>query len=248
MELTILGSNSRGNSYVIQNDTEALILEAGIDFKKVQQALNWNITKAAGCLITHEHMDHAARTHEFLQARIPVFASAGTISKIQRVKSFNPLLFTIKASEPFTAGRFQIIPFEVKHDSEEPLGFYINHPEMGTLLFATDTYYLPHTFVGLNNIMIECNYSREILEGNIEAGRLHSMVRNRVVESHMSLDNCIRTLQANDLKRVNNIILIHLSDGNSNPDEFKRRVFEATGKSVHIAEPGKKIKLKTTPF
>lgn len=248
MELTILGSSSSGNSYVIQNATEALVLEAGIDFQEVQRALDWNVSKVAACLITHEHMDHAARTHEFLQARIPVFASAGTISKIQRVKSFNPLLFTIKASEPFTAGRFQIIPFETKHDSEEPLGFYIKHPEMGTLLFATDTYYLPHTFTGLNNIMIECNYSREILDANIEAGKLPKLVRNRVVQSHMSLDNCIRTLQANDLKRVNNIILIHLSDGNSNPDEFQRLVFEATGKSVHIAEPGKKIKLKTTPF
>lgn len=248
MELTILGSSSQGNCYVIQNDNEALVLEAGIDFQEVQRALDWNVSKVVGCLISHEHMDHAARTHEFLQARIPVFASAGTISKIQRVKSFTPLLFTIKASEPFTAGRFQIIPFETKHDSEEPLGFYIFHPEMGTLLFATDTYYLPFTFAGLNNILIECNYSREMLEDNIEAGRLPKVIRNRIIKSHMSLDNCIRTLQANDLTRVNNIVLIHLSEGNSDPQDFQRRVREATGKTVHIAQPGKKIQLQETPF
>ena len=119
---------------------------------------------------------------------------------------------------------------------------------MGTLLFATDTYYLPFTFDGLNNIMIECNYSRSILDANIEAGKLPKLVRNRIVQSHMSLDNCIRTLTANDLTKVNNIVLIHLSDGNSNRDEFRKLVFEATGKSVHIAEPGKKIKLQETPF
>lgn len=248
MELTILGSSSSGNSYVIQSATEALILEAGIGFQEVQRALGWNITKAAGCLITHEHNDHAGYMHEFLNARIPVFTSSGTISKLKIPGKITPFLFTVKAGEPFTAGRFQIIPFETKHDSVEPLGFYIYHPEMGTLLFATDTYYLPQTFAGLNNILIECNYSREILEDNIEAGRLPKVIRNRIIKSHMSLDNCIRTLQANDLTRVNNIVLIHLSEGNSDPQDFQRRVREATGKTVHIAQPGKKIQLQETPF
>ena len=248
MELVILGSSSQGNSYIIQSETEALVLEAGIDFQQVQHALGWNVSKVAGCLITHEHMDHAARMNEFLQARIPVFTSAGTISKIQRPGKFDPFLFKVKAGKPFTAGRFQIIPFETKHDSEEPLGFFIYHPEMGTVLFATDTYYLPQTFAGLNNILIECNYSREILEENIEANRLPKVVRNRIVQSHMSLDNCIRTIQANDITKVNNIILIHLSEGNSDPQDFQRRVHEATGKTVHIAKPGKKIQLQVTPF
>ena len=248
MELTILGSSSSGNCYVIQSAREALVLEAGIDFQEVQRALDWNVSKVAACLITHEHQDHSARVNDFLNARIRVFTSAGTISKIQRAGAFDPYLRAVKAGQPFTAGRFQVIPFKTKHDSAEPLGFYIRHPEMGTLLFATDTYYLPFTFDGLNNILIECNYSREILEDNIEAGKLPKLVRNRVVQSHMSLDNCIRTLQANDLTRVNNIVLIHLSEGNSDPQDFQRRVREATGKTVHIAQPGKKIKLQETPF
>lgn len=248
MELVILGSSSSGNSYVIQSATEALILEAGIGFQEVQRALGWNITKAAGCLITHEHNDHAGYMHEFLNARIQVFTSDGTISHIQRAGKDVTYLHSVKAGHSFTAGRFQVIPFETKHDSDEPLGFYIYHPEMGTLLFATDTYYLPHTFAGLNNIMIECNYSREILEANIEANRLPKIVRNRIIKSHMSLENCIRTLQANDLTRVNNIILIHLSEGNSDQQDFQRHVQQATGKTVHIAQPGKKIQLQETPF
>lgn len=246
MELTILGSSSSGNSYIIQDANEALVIEAGIDFKEVERALGWNVTKAVGCLITHEHNDHAGKVNEFLHARIPVYASAGTISKIQR--NGTPNMIRIKSGKLFTVGRFQIIPFDVRHDSVEPLGFYIFHPDMGTMLFATDTYYLPQTFKGLNNILIECNYSREILEANIEAERLPKLVRNRIVQSHMSLDNCIRTLQANDLTRVNNIILIHLSEGNSDPHMFQRRVHEVTGKTVHIAEPGKKIQLTETPF
>jgi len=246
MQLVTLGSSSRGNSYVIQSAREALVLEAGIDFQEVQRALNWNVSKVAACLITHEHQDHSARVNDFLNARIPVYASGGTIEGMNIQSGVKPI--TCVQGQPFTAGRFQVIPFRTKHDCREPLGFYIRHPEMGTLLFATDTYYLPFTFDGLNNIMIECNYSRSILDANIEAGKLPKLVRNRIVQSHMSLDNCIRTLTANDLTKVNNIVLIHLSEGNSDPQDFQRRVREATGKTVHIAQPGKKIKLKPTPF
>ncbi len=246
MKLKVLGSSSKGNSYVITSDTEALIIEAGIDFKEVQKALDWNIAKVAACLITHEHGDHAGKVNEVLSARIPVFASSGTIEamKITSVRKPQPCFEGV----PFKVGRFEIIPFETRHDSAEPLGFYINHPETGTFLFATDTYYLPFTFEGLNNIIIECNYQQEILDRNIEKGRLPRALRKRTMKSHMSLENCITTLQANDLTAVNNIVLIHLSDGNSDSALFKREVNMTTGKTVHIARPGLEINLTKTPF
>lgn len=246
MKLKVLGSGSSGNCYVISNNNEALIIEAGIDYKEVLQALDWNISKAVGCLISHEHKDHAANARDFLNARIPVFASQGTIDKINIEGAWRPKI--CKSGLPFRAGRFRIIPFDTKHDGAEPLGFYINHPDTGTILFATDTCYLPFTFEGLNNILIECNYKREILEKNIEEGKLPRALRKRTIKSHMSLDNCITTLQANDLRAVNNIVLIHLSDGNSNAAEFQREVNRATGKTVHIARPGLEINFNKTPF
>jgi len=41
-------------------------------------------------------------------------------------------------------------------------------------------------------------------------------------------------LQANDLSRVQEIWLLHLSDGNSNSERFKREVKEISGKPVYI--------------
>jgi hypothetical protein len=54
MELTVLGSSSEGNAYVLQRG-RSLLLEAGIPFKKVLAALGNNVKKIVGCLITHEH-------------------------------------------------------------------------------------------------------------------------------------------------------------------------------------------------
>ena len=79
MVLKVLGSSSRGNCYVLENEREALILEAGIKFSEAKRALDYNITKVVGCLITHEHKDHAGHISEVLGACIPVYASAGTI-------------------------------------------------------------------------------------------------------------------------------------------------------------------------
>lgn len=42
-------------------------------------------------------------------------------------------------------------------------------------------------------------------------------------------------LKANDLRHVQEIWLLHLSDGNSDADRFKREIQELTGKPVYIA-------------
>lgn len=55
MRICVLGSNSSGNNYIIDEDNEQLIIEAGMPFKKAEEALNFNLTSARGVLISHEH-------------------------------------------------------------------------------------------------------------------------------------------------------------------------------------------------
>ena len=45
MKLKCLGSGSSGNCYILENDSEALIIEAGIPFMTVKKALDFNINK-----------------------------------------------------------------------------------------------------------------------------------------------------------------------------------------------------------
>lgn len=246
MELIVLGSSSAGNCYVLQNDTEALIIECGVSLLSVKKAVDYNVSKIVGALVTHEHGDHASYVNVFLQNRIPVYLSSGTMSKMTIKGTFLPLL--LEAKNRVKIGNFTVIPFDAEHDAEEPFGFLINHPETGNVLFATDTFYLKYKFDGLNNILIECNYRTDILQKNILAGRVPDLLLSRTLKSHMSYDTCIRTLKANDLSRVNNIVLIHLSDGNSNAQEFKTGVENETGKTVFIAEKGMKIPFNKTPF
>lgn len=246
MELKILGSSSAGNCYVFDNGKEALVVECGISFNKVKEAVNFDISRIVGALVSHEHGDHAKEVQKFLDARIPVYMSNGTAESIS--SGNNRLVCKMDECDVCHVGNFKVYPFSTQHDAAEPFGFLIFHKEMGTVLFATDTYYLAYTFNGLNNILIECNYRLDILDANIAAGRIPEKLRYRTIKSHCSFDTCKETLLANDLSLVNNIVLIHLSDGNSNAREFQQGIHEATGKTVHIAEKDMILNFNKTPF
>ena len=250
MELSGLGSSSSGNCYILSNDTEALVIECGVSLKEVKKAVDFNIGKIVGAIVSHEHGDHSTYDREFLAARIDVFMSLGTGTALGFIGAEHRHLLpiTIEAGSQFKLGNFIILPFDIKHDAADPLGFLINHPETGNVLFVTDSYYIPYKFENLHNILIECNYRTDILERNIAAGRIPAALRDRTLQSHMSFETCLEALQANDLSKVNNIVLIHLSDGNSNAEEFKRDIHRATGKTVHVADKGLKIKFNKTPF
>lgn len=235
MKLKIINSGSVGNCYLLIGTNTTLIIEAGVNFQLIKQALNFDLTRVAGIILTHEHGDHSKGVKDATASGINVYASPGTIGAM---KFTSHRLKPITANNQYSIGEFIILPFDVKHDCAEPFGFIINHPECGNVLFITDSYYVPNLFPGLNNILIEANYSEPILA---ERERLPYFVRDRVIKSHMSLETCMDVLRANDLSRVNNIVLIHLSDGNSNADQFQREVSNLTGKTVHIAGKGMEI-------
>ncbi|GAB2558364.1 MBL fold metallo-hydrolase [Gracilibacillus alcaliphilus] len=194
--------------------------------------LNFQTSDIAGCLISHEHKDHCMAVQDVLRTGIDTYMSAGTAETIgithHRIKP-------IKALESFEVGTWKIMPFNVEHDVAEPLGFLLANRAGEKLLFATDTYYIRYRFRGLTHLLIECNYSKAILDQNIIDGVVPKVMRKRLIQSHMSLENLIDFLTANDLSKIQEIHLLHLSDTNSDEALFKRTVQKLTGKLVFIA-------------
>lgn len=246
MQLTVINSNSAGNAYILSNDREALLIECGVAFTKIKEALNFDLKKVVGCILTHEHGDHAKSVKDVLMAGINVYATDGTHHALNTYKSHRAI--TTFSGDQFKIGGFTIAPFDVEHDVAEPVLFLIHHEECGKILFLTDSYYCKWQFNGLNNIIIEANYDQRILDQRLKDGATLESLRDRVITSHMSLKTCKGLLAANDLSAVQKIVLIHLSDGNSNAAQFKLEVEQQTGKPVYIAEPGLKIPFNKTPF
>lgn len=233
IDILPLGSSSAGNAYRVTDGHTSLLLEAGIRFKDIQRALEFRLSEIAGCLITHDHGDHCKAIKDVMKAGINVYTGQGT-ADILGISGHR--LRPVVARQQFTIGTWTILPFEVEHDAAEPLGFILANRSGDKLLFATDTYYIRYRFTGLTHIMVECNYSMSILRENITAGRVPAVMKNRLLRSHFSLENVKEFLRANDLQRVQEIWLLHLSDNNSDEELFKREIQALTGKQVMIAK------------
>ena len=248
MKLKILGSGSSGNCYLLQNENECLIIEAGINIKQLKIALDFDLSKVVGCIITHEHQDHAKEIKNIQSLGINCYLSKGTALATIKSTNHNPRTNIIKHAESFKIGNFLIMPFDIRHDAVEPLGFLIYHPDCGKVLFMTDSKYCNYTFNGLNNIIIEANYSNEIINSKYTAKNNKLFLRNRILDSHLSIENCIDLLKSNDLTKINNIILIHLSDSNSNERDFVKQIEDLTAKTVMSACKGMEIPFLKSPF
>lgn len=256
MTLTVIGSGSDGNCYVLQNDTEALVLEAGMPIQDCLRALKFNVKKVQACLITHEHGDHAKYVKVY-NNHFLVMMSKGTSEALGMDNWFGGATIIEKTKvensedelySPITAGGFTITAIPAQHDAAEPLAFVIEHEEIGKLLFATDTYYLEYTIPGMTNMMVECNYSLDLLNKNVAAGLIPEKLKKRTLESHMSLATLKKMLEANDLTNVAQIILIHMSARNSDCEAFCRDIALQTGKLTIAARKGQKIELNKQPF
>jgi len=85
----------------------------------------------------------------------------------------------------------------------------------------------------MTHIMIEANYSLDILRENIESMDGMGARKSRILESHMSIDNLEDMLKANDLSKVQQIFLIHMSSDNGDPEGFKEKIQRLTGAEVY---------------
>lgn len=231
--IKVIATGSRGNFYILEVGEEILLLECGINIKDIKKALNFDLSKVVGCLLTHSHNDHCKTIEEVLKFT-DVFTSKGTKEELQERFQLNRHCFEIEHNKPFEIGNFMIVPFNTQHDTKQPLGFLIHHKEIGNVIFATDTYYLKYKFRDIDYALIECNYSEDILQDLPE-------YRARLLKSHMSLENLKDTLKTWDLSRTKKIVLIHMSDSHGNSEKFIKEINELTGVETIIATPGVEI-------
>lgn len=55
MFMKTIGSGSSGNCYVLDSGKEILIIEAGIPFSDVKEAIDYQTSRIVGVLSSHEH-------------------------------------------------------------------------------------------------------------------------------------------------------------------------------------------------
>lgn len=241
ISVEVFGSGSSGNGYLIDDGHSQLIIEYGVQFKKVQKQMGHNFSKVAGALITHEHRDHCKYISSLIdKTAVDVFATHGTIDamfedpvlklKIHHGYRFNELQY----KQTQKIGTWFVTPFEIQHDVREPAGFLIDNTAGDRLVFITDSYYVKYRFPNVTHMMVEANYSKDIVDQKMSKG-FDLKRKERLLESHFDFDRTLDFIKSNKSDRLREVWLLHLSDSNSNEQKFKEETQKFVGVPVYIA-------------
>lgn len=235
MKLKCIATGSTGNCYTLTSDSgETLILDCGIPIKEIKKGLNWNIRSVVGCIVSHAHSDHNKSVKDFETMGIPVFAP---------YRSLKPMIIgdyrlKIQAFDLTTVdGRWTHTNAD---GSECPCyGFLITHPEMGRMLYITDTELIKWRFKDINHILLGVNYDKDLIDRD-STGKA-----NHVFRGHLSIDTACDFVKANYSDSLQDVIMCHLSSENSDRDSFIEKMKKvACGANVDVAEAGKSWDLK----
>ena len=228
MILKTVESGSTGNCYLLIADNgEMLVLDCGVPIKEIKKSLSWNIKKVVGVLCTHQHLDHSRSVKDFNDIGIPVCTPYVALLMNQFLQNsyFSVRTFDLTTTD----GKWTHTNGD---GSECPCyGFWIQHQEMGTLIYATDTELIKWRFKNVNHILLGVNYDPKLLSGD-------DAKKNHVVRGHMSIDTACEFVKANASDQLQNVIMCHLSKGNADAGKFIEKMQKAVPNvNVCVAEP-----------
>lgn len=227
MKIKVLSSGSVGNCYLLEHNSEILILDCGISIKDIKIGLNFDLSKIVGCVVTHSHLDHSKSVNDL---------------KKMGIKVWQPYLYEVEMAKVQRRyfGDFTIKNFSVPHDEVNCCGFLIENSDGEKLLYATDFEYIKYSFkkIGVQHLLIESNYQNKYVDNSAEN-------KKHVLRGHAELQTTTGIIKDN-IDSLKTVILCHLSQDNANPTEMVDEVKKVVKSSVYVdyARKGFEIELK----
>ena len=223
MKLKVLSSGSQGNCYLLEADTETLILDCGIPIKDIKIGLNFDFSKVVGALVTHQHLDHSKSAEDLKKYGIPVWQPYLDEQKFQK-KQF---------------GIFRVQTFDLPHHGTDNRGFLIKVNDE-KILYMTDFEFCIFKFDNfkVSHILIECNYQQKYVDRDLPNFE-------HKIRGHCSLDTCKDFICVNATDALQTVLLLHMGQGTCNPIECVAEIQKVANKAyVDYAKAGLEVELK----
>lgn len=235
--LKCLASGSSGNAYIIECANEKMLVELGIGWKDVLRGLNYDLSNITACLVTHAHNDHSKSVPNALKSGLSVHSCQDVANTYKGVK-------IIPMGVKTKMGGFKVQPLPLTHNVE-CIGFLITHDDFGKLLFCTDCATMPYKVKDCNHILIEANYSDDKLIDNM----CNNVYSQSASENHLEIEQCVDAIKRNYSTELQNVVLLHLSGGNSDEQGFINHVKqEIAFDRVYVAQPNLIVELQKSEF
>jgi hypothetical protein len=227
-------SGSSGNLYTITGaNGNRMLIEAGVTWSKLQQALEYDLTNIEGCLISHGgHKDHSKAINDVRRAGIDVYASEDSFNAHKLSGSRNT--YPVSNKTLLRLDSFEVFCFDVHHDVPT-LGFIVREKSTNEFLFfCTDTSHITQRFKHpFSIIMIEVSYDLDWLTQRVEDKDINEVLAKRLLTSHMEKQNAMDYIDYYcDISKCRQIHLLHCSGDNMDKEkvriEFEKKFFIET--------------------
>ena len=235
--ITSLNSGSNGNCNYLGNESEAILVDAGITCREIEKRmkrLKLSVQKVKAVFVSHEHSDHI-KGIEVLSKKyqLPVYITAHTLLSAG-LKLENHLVIPFSAYDQITIGSITITPFPKFHDASDPYSFLVDSKKIKVGIFTDIGSLCEHVikhFQQCNAAFLETNYDEKMLnDGNYP---FHLKKRISGGMGHLSNVQALELFTKYKPAFMTHLFLSHLSKNNNNP-QLVKDLFNAYADGVEI--------------
>ncbi len=242
IRLVTLFSGSKGNSTLIMSDKTNILIDAGLQYKRlVSQLATLQLTPddIDAILISHEHSDHVGALAKWGAINsTPIYAHMDIATLLGNKMSCNIIPFVGQ----FAVKDIVVTPLECSHDALCCYGYMLT---VGSVSVATltDTGTVEEDTIcqlqQCRSVLLESNHDTDMLA----KGRYSYMLKKRILSSrgHLSNRQASQVITRLIEGKVVNIVLGHLSENNNTHELAFASALEAInscnrveGRDVHL--------------
>lgn len=235
--ITSLNSGSNGNCYYIANETEAVLVDAGISCRETEKRmdiLGLSMNKVRAIFISHEHTDHIKGVESIAEKYdLPVYITHATAQR-GRLHFKKHLLQTLVSHEAVNIGGLTITGFPKLHDAADPHSFIITGNGITVGVFTDIGVACENVnkhFKLCHAAFLEANYDAEMLEN----GGYPIFLKNRIRggEGHLSNTQAMEIFKTHRAPFMSHLLLAHLSKDNNSP-QLVQQLFESIANNIKV--------------
>jgi len=215
-----LNSGSNGNCYFIENEKDAVMIDAGISCRETERRMNrlgLKMGKVRAIFVSHEHSDHikgiAALAKKY---QLQVFITDLTLNR-SGLNLDSRLIKTFSSHQIVKIGDLDITPFPKFHDASDPHSFTIRHQGFTLGVFTDIGFPCEHViryFSECHAAFLEANYDDDLLENGSYPYHLKARIRGD--NGHLSNRQAFELFSGIGT-HMTHLLLSHLSRDNNDP-------------------------------
>jgi phosphoribosyl 1,2-cyclic phosphodiesterase len=235
--ITSLNSGSNGNCYYIGNDTEAVLIDAGISCRETLRRmarLGLPIERVKAIFVSHEHIDHIRGIPQLArQQHLPVYMTRQTWQHARLPQPRYPV-YPLMANVPVCIGDLCVTAFPKQHDAVDPHSFVVSQGEVQVGVFTDIGMPCEHVvrhFSQCRAAFLEANYDDDMLA----LGRYPQMLKQRIRSDvgHLSNAQALALFRQHRPAHMSHLLLAHLSKDNNSP-QVVSDLFNAHAEGVQV--------------